>query len=307
MDNISIAADAARTSLPHIECRLDEPMKNHTSFGIGGPIHALFVPGDEIELLELCKLLREHEIEPLIIGNGTNLLVDDCCPLKKIAIKTTKIDNSGQISDTEVIAGAGISLSRLAVFACNNGLSGLEFAHGIPGTLGGAITMNAGAYGREMKDIVHKTKILGKNTDVYEVVDDEHAFSYRRSRFSGMGDVILSSTMRLQKADEVLIRSKMDELFARRRESQPLELQSAGSTFKRPKSGYAATLIEQAGLKGFTIGGAQVSEKHSGFIVNTGGATFSDVLATIEYVKDTVFRQTGIELEPEIRIIKQYK
>ena len=304
MDNIAKATEAARSKISSLECRLAEPMKNHTSFRIGGPLRAMFIPKSEKELLDLCKLLSEYEIEPMIIGNGTNLLVDDSGLLEIIGIKTTKIDDAVQTNDTEITAGTGISLARLAVFACNCGLSGLEYAHGIPGSLGGAVSMNAGAYGREMRDVVHRTAAFSCDGGIYDVTDDEHTFSYRRSRFSDTCDIILSSTIRLQKADKGSIQLKMDELFARRSESQPLELPSAGSTFKRPKCGYAATLIERAGLKGFSIGGAQVSEKHSGFIINSGGATFSDVMTTIDHVRQTVFKQTGIELEPEIKIIR---
>ena len=303
MDSISRATEAARIKLPSIECRYDEPMKNHTSFRIGGPLRAMFIPRNAEELIGLCKLLRGCGIVPLIIGNGTNLLVGDSRPLEMVAIKTTGIDHAERTGKNEITAGAGISLSKLATFACECGLSGLECAHGIPGSLGGAVAMNAGAYGMEMKDVIYSTDGYGNGTGIYTLTAEEHDFSYRRSRFSDTGDIVVSSVIRLRKGDRENIREKMDELFEDRSKNQPLELPSAGSAFKRPKDGYAASLIENAGLKGFSVGGAQVSKKHAGFIVNTGGASFSDVMAVIEYVRETVFRQTGVDLEPEIRIV----
>ena len=302
MDTISKAIENARVTLPTVECRPYELMKNHTSFRIGGPVRVMFIPRTATEIMELCRLLHGFDIRPLITGNGTNMLVDDSGLLEIIVIKMTEIDSVKQTGDTEITAGAGISLSRLAVFACNCGLSGLECAHGIPGSLGGAVKMNAGAYGWETKDVVHSTSAFGYD-GIYTVADGEHAFAYRCSRFSNISDIILSSTVRLKKADRTDIGTKMEELRARRFESQPLEMPSAGSTFKRPKSGYAAELIEQAGLKGFSIGGAQVSMKHSGFITSSGGATFSDVMGVIEHVKAAVLKQFGVELELEIKII----
>jgi UDP-N-acetylmuramate dehydrogenase len=201
-------------------------------------------------------------------------------------------------------AESGILLSKLAVFALEHSLTGLEFAHGIPGTLGGAVSMNAGAYGGEMKDIVVKTTAVAPDSQVFDVIGDAHGFSYRRSRFSEMNHVILSSVLKLDKGDPEVIKSRMDELSRKRRESQPLNLPSAGSTFKRPQGGYAAALIEQAGLKGYVFGGAMVSEKHAGFVVNRGNATFSDVMAVIDHVRETVLKQFSIELEPEVKIIK---
>ena len=304
MDDISKAIEAAKNKLPSIECRLGEPMKNHTSFMIGGPIRAMFIPKNAGELTELCALLDEYGIAPLIIGNGTNLLADDSGTLEMIAVKTTGIGGVSQTGEEELTAGAGISLSKLAVFACECGLSGLEFAHGIPGSLGGAVSMNAGAYGREMKNVADCTTAYRRGSGIFAVKGAEHDFSYRRSRFSDTGEIIISSVLHLEKGDAKSINEKMNELQARRRGSQPLELPSAGSVFKRPEDGYAAALIEQAGLKGFSIGGARVSEKHSGFIVNRGGATFADVMAVIEYVREAVFKQCGIELETEIKIIR---
>ena len=334
MENISLAIEAIKARLPSMECRLDEPMKNHTSIRIGGSMRAMCLPKSAEDLSLLCNLLREFETKLLIMGNGTNLLVDDSKPLEMITIKTTGISDMRLSGETEITAGAGASLSRLAVFARMHELSGLECAHGIPGTLGGAVAINAGAYGMEMKDVVHSTSVFdcsglicgidgsinerekaarvepmsidgaSSQFGIYTVTGEEHGFSYRNSRFAHSNDIILSSVIRLKRSDKESISAQMDELAVRRKESQPLELPSAGSTFKRPKDGYAAALTEQAGLKGFAIGGAQISSKHSGFIVNNGTATFADVMAIIDHVKDAVHKQFGIELELEYKIVK---
>ena len=303
MDKISKVIQAVSEKLPLIDRMFNESMKNHTSFKIGGQIRAMYLPKNTEEVRLLCSILQSFGIAPLVIGNGTNLLVDDRKPLEMIAIKMTGINGARVTGEAEITAEAGLSLEKLAVFAYEHELSGLEYAHGIPGSVGGAVTMNAGAYGSEMKDVVHSTCAYSNGKE-YTVTGEEHKFSYRSSRFSDAGDVIFSSVMRLQKSDKKSIKAKMDELKARRAESQPLELPSAGSTFKRPKDGYAAALIQQAGLQGFFAGGAQISLKHSGFIVNNGCATFMDVISIIEHVKETVFREFGIELEPEVKIIR---
>jgi len=301
---ISLAIDAAESKLPSIKRRLEEPMKNHTSFRIGGPVRAMYFPESAVDLTELYGVLQEHNVKPLIVGNGTNLLVDDN-PLEMIAVKTTGLGIIEHTGETEITAGAGVLLSKLAMFALEYGLSGFEFAHGIPGSLGGAVTMNAGAYGDEMKSVIDLTTAYDMVSGKLDIAGEEHGFSYRHSRFSDTGEIVLNSRIKLIKADKESIKAKMDELSARRRESQPMDLPSAGSIFKRPKGGYAAALIEQAGLKGYAFGGAQVSEKHAGFIVNRGGALFSDVTAIIEHIRETVLKRFGIELESEIKIIKQ--
>jgi UDP-N-acetylmuramate dehydrogenase len=303
MDVISRAIEAVSDSLPNVWLRRDEPMKNHTSFKIGGPVRAMFFPNNAAALTELYVLLSGLGVRPAVIGKGTNLLADDRA-LDIVVINTTGLNDLTRASDTEIVASAGVLLSKLAVFACECGLSGIEFAHGIPGTLGGAVSMNAGAYGGEMKDVVHSTRALSPEACAFTLTGVEHGFSYRRSRFADTGDVILSSAIRLKSDDAGSIKERMEELNMRRHESQPLDLPSAGSTFKRPEGGYAAVFIERAGLKGFSIGGAQVSEKHSGFVVNRRGASFSDVMAVIEYVRETVFRQFGVELELEIKILR---
>jgi len=297
----------------------------------------MFFPGDAACLAELCHILGEHGIVPVFMGNGSNILACDK-QLDVVIVNTLKLNsveltsaeslasntcssatnakssaantcssatnlNSSAAEYQDITAGAGALLSRLAVFACEHGLTGLEFAYGIPGSFGGAVVMNAGAYDSEMKNIVLSTTAYNTKTGKYTVKSAEHDFSYRHSRFSNTDDVVLSSVVRLQSGDKKTIKQKMDELTARRHKSQPLDIPSAGSTFKRPKEGYAAALIEQAGLKGFTVGGAAVSEKHAGFIVNHGGASFRDVMDVIEHVRKVVFKEFGVELELEVKII----
>ena len=305
MDKISQALEKIESELPKIRFLKDEPMKNHTSFSIGGNVRALFAPKGAKEFAGLCGILREFAVKPLIVGNGSNLLVDDR-PLDIVVIKTTGLRDIAMLGESEIIAASGVTLEKVAQFALENDLTGFEFAHGIPGTLGGAITMNAGAYGGEMKDVVRATSVFSVFKGMYTLENAEHEFAYRSSRFSGddNGDVIMSTIISLRKGYGEIIKTAMEELIARRNESQPLEYHSAGSTFKRPAEGFAAEYIEKAGLKGFAVGGAAVSEKHSGFIINRGNATFSDVMAVIGHVSQKVYKKFGIELEPEIKIIR---
>ena len=302
MDAISQALEIVYDRLPKTVIKLDEPMKNHTSFKIGGPVRAMFFPESAAVLGELSAVLGGYGIFPLIIGNGTNLLADDGA-LDLIVVNMLGLNSITRTGDHEMRADAGVSLSRLAVSACEYGLTGLEFAHGIPGTLGGAVSMNAGAYDTEMADVVCSTTVLSADRGQVTLTGADLGFSYRHSRFSESGEVILTSDIKLCKGDTISIRAKMDQLGDRRRESQPLEMPSAGSIFKRPGAGYAAELIDLAGLKGYTYGGAQVSEKHSGFIVNRGDASFLDVMAVIDHVRETVLKQHGVELELEVKIV----
>lgn len=284
--------------------KLDEPMSNHTSFRIGGPVTAMVFPQSEEEVGYILRLAQEANVRTLVIGNGTNLLVSDK-PLDMLVIKTgdglSDINLSGE---NTIRAGSGILLSKLAVFALNHGLTGFEFAHGIPGTLGGAVVMNGGAYGGEMKYVTVSTRAICSDLEIREFFGEENDFSYRHSRYSGTDDMVLSAEIRLEPGDPESIKAKMDELSARRRQSQPLNMPSAGSFFKRPVNGYAGTMIDQSGLKGYTVGGAQVSEKHAGFVVNRGGAAFDDVLRLMEHVQNTVHQRFGVMLEPEVKIIK---
>lgn len=303
MQSTARALERLSSLFPQAQIRYNEPMSRHTSFRIGGTVRAMLFPRTAEELKGFMAVLREEGVEPFVMGNGTNLLVRDG-ELDLVVIKTSGLSQIRQTGETEIAAGSGVLLSRLAVFAQERGLGGLEFAHGIPGTLGGAIIMNAGAYGGEIKNVVTRTRALAPDGGEVLVEGEAHGFAYRHSRFEETGEIVLEAALSLFKKDPGEIAREMEELARRRRESQPLNLPSAGSTFKRPKTGYAAALIDQAGLKGYRVGGAAVSEKHAGFVVNLGGATFEDVLAVMEHVRKTVLERCGVELEPEVKIIR---
>ena len=291
-----------RTRLPGMTILEREPLSEHCSFRIGGECAALLQPSSEEELIAAAELLRSAGEKPLLIGNGTNLLITDE-PLRRIVIQLgSDFARCTLQNETGIRAEAGVSLYKLANFAAGASLTGLEFAQGIPGTLGGGVSMNAGAYGGEMKDVVVSVRWLDGELRVRE--SGELDLSYRHSRFSDTDDVILSALLSLRPGDEEEIRGTMRTLMEKRRASQPLDMPSAGSTFMRPVGGYAAALIDQAGLKGFRIGGAQVSEKHAGFVVNAGGATFDDVLKLMDEVRERVLALSGITLEPEVKIIR---
>ena len=289
--------------LPDLEWVCDEPMAKHTSFRIGGPARRMAFPKTREQLVVLAGLLQEAGIEPLLLGNGTNLLVADE-GLDTVVINTSaKLSHIELTGEGEITADAGVSLCQLALFAWKQGLAGLAFAHGIPGTLGGGVVMNAGAYGGELKDVVADVTALYPD-GVRTLTADEMGFSYRHSAFSSGEGIVLGAKLKLEPGDPNAIKAKMDELMARRKASQPLEFPSAGSTFKRPPGHYAGPLIESCGLKGARIGGAEVSCKHAGFVVNAGGATCADVLALMEKVQKTVFDTYGVLLEPEVKIVR---
>lgn len=293
-----------RAAFPDSEVRLDEPMRAHTSFKIGGTVPALFLPKREEELALIRRLLRETDMPVLIIGNGTNLLVSDG-QLHMVVVQLC--DGLGEmklIDDETIWAGSGALLSRIATFALQNGLTGFEFAHGIPGSFGGAISMNAGAYGGEMKDVVTRVRSMDPEGNIRETAGTDCDFSYRHSCFSDTEEIILSGEIHLKKGDPSEIRAKMEELSCKRRTSQPLNMPSAGSTFKRPVGGYAAAMIDEAGLRGYSIGGAQVSEKHCGFVINKGDATFDDVCRLMAHIQGVVFEKFGTTLQPEVKIIR---
>ena len=290
-----------RRRCPGMRILEKEPMSRHTSFRIGGECDAMLFPSSREEIRAAAGLLAAEGEAPLVIGNGTNLLVTDA-PLHRIVLRMGEAFSVVEEEGTQLEACAGITLAQLAVTAARRGLSGLEFAHGIPGTLGGAVGMNAGAYGGEMKDVT--VSVTWLDSGLEERTSSDTGMGYRHSRFSDTQDIILSARVSLRGDDPEAIRERMDELLERRRASQPLELPSAGSTFKRPAGGYAAALIDRAGLRGYAVGGAQVSEKHAGFVVNRGGATFDDVLALIEHIRNEVLRTSGVELEPEVKIIR---
>lgn len=292
--------------LPDLPVEKEAPLSRHTSFRIGGPARRMAFPQTREQLVILLGFAQECSVEPLVMGNGTNLLIDDA-GLDTLVIQTADhMTQIRQVSALELEADAGVSLARLALFAMQKGLSGLEFAHGIPGSLGGAVCMNAGAYDGEMKQVVAEVEALYPD-GIRRISGEEAEFSYRHSLFSDGGAVVLSARLTLQPGDPAVIRSKMEELMARRKKSQPLEYPSAGSTFKRPSGYFAGTLIDQTGLKGLSCGGAQVSPKHAGFIVNTGGATFHDVETLIRQVQAAVFKEQGVRLEPEVKIIHREK
>jgi len=300
-DYTSLLRDIRRLC-PDMEILENESMARHCSFRIGGPCAAMVSPGSVEEIETLCRLLRQVGEEPLLIGKGTNLLVSDA-PLQRIVLRMG--ERFAAIREKDALtftAESGVSLAQLATTAASRSLGGLEFAHGIPGSLGGAVSMNAGAYGGEMKDVVTSITWLDENLLLRQEADG--GFSYRHSRFSDTKDVILAADIRLSPDSEETIRGRMRTLMEKRKTSQPLDLPSAGSTFKRPASGFAAAMIDEAGLKGFAIGGAQVSPKHAGFVVNTGSATCEDVRRLMAHIQETVFKATGILLEPEVKLIE---
>ena len=293
-----------RRALPGLELLENEPMSTHCAFRIGGPARLMCCPASAAEAAALLKLLAGEGAPFELMGNGTNLLVPDE-GLDKVVVRLGEAMSAAEpLGEGRIRAGAGITLAKLAVFAANEGLSGLEFAHGIPGSLGGAVFMNAGAYGGEMKDVLESVEYADTDGAVRSVPAAELGLSYRHSAFEGTERLVTAATVRLTPKEPEEIRARMRELLEKRRASQPLDMPSAGSTFKRPAGGFAAALIDEAGLKGFAIGGAQVSEKHAGFVINRGGATFGDVLRLMEHIQKTVFDRSGIRLEPEVRILK---
>lgn len=292
--------------LPDLKYVEDEPMAKHISFRVGGAAKRMAFPENAEQLVLLMNFALSCGARALVIGNGTNLLVPDE-GIDRLVIDVsegmTRIADGGQAN--EITAQCGASLARIAEYARRKGLSGLEFAHGIPGTLGGAVCMNAGAYGGEIKDVVASVTLLDPEVGIRTLKGEEMQFSYRRSLLSEHPEyVVLSATFRLERGDSETIGARMRELMAKRKASQPLEFPSAGSTFKRPVGHYAGPLIEGCGLKGCRVGGAEVSTKHAGFIVNTGGATCADVLALIEKVQKTVYDARGVMLEPEVKIVR---
>ena len=296
----STLAKELRAAFPTLPLLENEPMAARCSFRIGGPAEVFAEPESEKTLCALWRWLRAHDVPVTVVGNGTNLLVHDE-GVRGVVLHLGEAFSEVRRDGERLYAGAGVTLAHLATVAKDEGLAGLEFAHGIPGSLGGAIVMNAGAYGGEMRDVVTSVCYLNKNGEIDETW--EPGFGYRQSRFAGRGELVLGANFRLTPGDPAAIHERMMERWAKRSASQPLDKPSAGSTFKRPDAGYAAAYIEQAGLKGFTIGGAQVSAKHAGFVINLGSATFADVTALMAHIQDTVQEQFGVRLEPEVRII----
>ena len=292
--------DHIRNTFPGVTVKEEEPMKAHCSFRTGGPAAAFLVPEDEGTMLRLLAVLSENKAPFYILGNGTNVVFcDESLPY--FIISTENLQGISMTEEGYISAQAGAALSRVATFAYENSLTGMEFASGIPGSAGGGVLMNAGAYGGELKDIILSVRCCQRDgSSVRELSGEGCDFRYRHSIFQSGEYVVLSAVFRLKKGEKNSIAAKMKELNARRREKQPLDLPSAGSAFKRPEGYYAAALIEQCGLKGTSVGGAQVSEKHAGFIVNTGNATSADLKALLTLVSNTVKEKTGIELQREI-------
>ncbi len=296
------AIEELRGVLGSSAVRLEEPMKAHTSFRIGGPAELFLTPENAGQLAETILILRQHEIPVFILGNGSNLLVRDK------GIRGAVIQLSGRMSaletdGTALYAEGGALLSAAAAKAAEAGLTGLEFASGIPGSIGGAVIMNAGAYGGEMKDVLESVDVLTRDLRRETLPVEQLGLSYRHSSLAERGDIVLGARFRLERGEPQAIQARMAELAEQRREKQPLQYPSAGSTFKRPEGYFAGKLIQDAGLKGKTIGGAQVSEKHAGFLINTGNATAGEMLELIAFCQRTVEEKFGVRLETEVKIV----
>lgn len=287
---------------PEMDIRYNESMANHTSFRIGGPAEVMLLPKSPEELSAVLAKTKRLGIAPVILGAGTNVLApDEGIPGLVICLKDG-LEGMTQVDDTHIRVAGGVTMARAAIFAAGKNLSGLEFAHGIPGTVGGGVYMNAGAYGGEICDVCESVDVMWMDGTQTTIPGTEMGFGYRHSRLEEEAGIVVSALFRLTPKPESEIRALMQDLMTRRKTSQPLDLPSAGSAFKRPVGGYAAALIDQAGLKGYQVGGAAISQKHAGFAVNLGGATAQNVKQLLTQVSDIVFEKTGIRLEPEVRI-----
>ena len=305
MEKLENAIIEIKKAFPAMKILENEPMSAHSSMRVGGAIRALASPSDVSSLTKLCCILKEHELAPLMLGNCTNIVFPDEGMSEVFAICTEKLTKLFLLPDGAIYAEAGVPLSRLAAFAQQNALAGLEFASGIPGTVGGGLMMNAGAYGGEMKDVLESVTFLDDTLELRVLPAKDLAMGYRTSVFEQHPDwCILSATVVLHRGNGAEVLARMKELLGKRREKQPLEWPSAGSTFKRPAGAFAAALIDQCGLRGYRHGGAAVSDKHCGFVVNLGGATCADVLALCDEVRAIVKEKTGYDLEKEIRVVR---
>lgn len=282
--------------------KIDEPMKNHTSFKVGGPADLLVTPTSVLQLSEILKLCNKENIPIFVMGNGTNLVVSDK-GIRGVVVKIFDNLNDYCIKDDTIEAYGGILLSKVSNIALENELTGLEFASGIPGTLGGAVAMNAGAYGGEMKDVVVETEYIGRSGEIKVIYGDEHEFGYRTSFIQKQSGIVIKSVLKLKRGCREQIKDLMEDLTGRRQDKQPLEMPSAGSVFKRPEGYFAGKLIEDCGLRGYRIGGAEVSNKHCGFIVNRGDSTSEDIINLIKHIQKTVNDKFGVELQTEVRIV----
>lgn len=301
MTDYSKIIDLLRDMGCNVVC--DEPMSRHTTFRIGGPADLYVTVSTPEQLVDLRRLAADNDVPVQLIGNGSNLLVSD----EGIRGIVVRLDGEfcevEYIGDDTIRAGAGASLSNLCLTALEQGLTGMEFAWGIPGTIGGAAFMNAGAYGGEMKDVVTEVEYITADGYIDTLTNEQCGFEYRGSIFQQSDCVVTAVTVKLKDGNADEIKATMDDILGRRKSKQPLDMPSAGSTFKRPEGHFAGGLIEQCQLKGCSVGGAQVSEKHAGFVVNKGGATCQDVLDLIKHIQKTVLEQTGVELECEVKAI----
>lgn len=295
----------ALLELEGFPCRFMEPMSSHTTFRIGGPAAAYVCPSGETELKTVLSFCRREKLPFFILGNGSNLLVSDA-GYEGVVISTTEGLTRLEAEGERIFASSGQLLSRTAKRALKEGLTGLEFAAGIPGTIGGALVMNAGAYGSEIKDVLEYARVMTPEGEILTLGPKELKMDYRTSCIPAMGYTVLDACFRLKKENRDEIEAYMNELSLRRREKQPLQYPSAGSTFKRPKGHFAARLIEDAGLKGFTVGGAQVSQKHSGFVINRGDATAADVMELCRQIRERVKTQFDVELEMEVKTLGKF-
>ena len=288
--------------LPNLDLRFQELMAKHTSFRIGGPVEVMAFPRNREELAELLKTSALLDCKTAILGAGTNVLAPDEGIDGLVICLKDCLDGMERLDDTRIRVMAGVTMTRAAVFASNLGLGGMEFAHGIPGSVGGGVYMNAGAYGGELCQIVESVEVMDLAGNIRRLSNEQMQFSYRHSVLEDEQAIVISADFRLEPKPAEEIKARMKELVGKRSASQPLDLPSAGSAFKRPAGGYAAALIDQAGLKGYQVGGAGISVKHAGFAVNLGNATAEDVKNLLRQVSDKVFENSGIRLEPEVRI-----
>jgi len=284
------------------ELKYNEPMAKHTSFRIGGEVEVMAFPKNREELAAILKQSAMLDRKPAILGAGTNVLAPDAGISGIVICLKDCLDGMEQLDEAHIRVMAGVTMTRAAIYAANLGLSGLEFAHGIPGTVGGGVYMNAGAYGGEICQVAETVEVMDFSGNIRSLSNEEMGFSYRHSVLEDVGGIVISAAFKLMPGDPKEIRGKMKELMGKRSASQPLDLPSAGSAFKRPVGGYAAALIDQAGLKGYQVGNAAISTKHAGFAVNLGGATAADVQKLLTQVSDIVYEKSGIRLEPEVRI-----
>lgn len=288
--------------LPDFDLHFQEPLAKHTSFRIGGPAEVMAFPKSREELSQLLKMSALLDCKPVILGAGTNVLAPDEGVRGLVICLKDCLDGMEQLNDTTIRIMGGVTMTRAAVFASHLGLSGLEFAHGIPGTVGGGVYMNAGAYGGEICQVCTSVEVMDPDGQVHTLSNADMEFSYRHSVLEDRFAIVISADFSLEPKDSTEIRDRMKELMGKRSASQPLDKPSAGSAFKRPSAGYAAALIDQAGLKGYRVGDAAISEKHAGFAVNLGNATAQEVKDLLRQVSDRVFEHSGIRLEPEVRI-----